>query len=107
MRYSNISPKGFNVGDPLNYKVDFLANPKAEVSWTFIDWMNDKPKELEKNLIQNQRKSTMVVINRLNISYFGKYILELRNDFGKLTQEFDIRGTKVNQIGILYKFERI
>lgn len=69
-----------------------MANPEAEVSWTLIDWINEKPKELKKPLIQNQKESTMVDINRLNISYFGKYKLELRNNFGNLTKEFDIRG---------------
>lgn len=69
-----------------------MANPEAEVSWTLIDWINEKPKELKKPLIQNQKESTMVDINRLNISYFGKYNLELRNNLGNLTKEFDIRG---------------
>uniref|UniRef100_A0A8W8KXQ9 Uncharacterized protein n=1 Tax=Magallana gigas TaxID=29159 RepID=A0A8W8KXQ9_MAGGI len=68
VRYSNLSQKGYQVGDSLSYKVDFMANPEAKVSWTFIDWNNKEPKELEKTLIQNQKESTMVFINRLNFS---------------------------------------
>lgn len=92
LRYSNLSEEGFQVGDSFYYIVDFMANPEAEVSWTFIDWNNKEPKELEKTLIQNQKVSTMVVINRLNFSNFGKYELELKNDLGKIKWEFNIQG---------------
>uniref|UniRef100_A0A8W8KVV4 Uncharacterized protein n=1 Tax=Magallana gigas TaxID=29159 RepID=A0A8W8KVV4_MAGGI len=68
VRYSNLSQKGYQVGDSLSYNVDFMANPGAKVSWTFINWNNKEPKELEKTLMQNQKESTMVVINRLNFS---------------------------------------
>lgn len=92
MGYSNFSRKRFQVGDSLNYKVDFMANPEAKVSWTFIDWNSKEPKELEKRLIQNLGKSTKVVINSLNLSNFGEYELELKNDLGKIKREFHIQG---------------
>lgn len=90
--YSYLSQKGYQVGDSLSYRVDFMSNPEAEVSWTFIDWNNKEPKELEKTLIQNQKVSTMVIIDRLNLSNFGKYELELKNDLGKIKWEFNIQG---------------
>lgn len=90
--YSYLSQKGYQVGDSLSYRVDFMSNPEAEVSWTFIDWNNKEPKELEKTLIQNQKVSTMVIIDRLNLSNFGKYELELKNDVGKIKWEFNIQG---------------
>lgn len=92
MGYSNLSQTGYQVGDSLSYKVDFMANPVAEVSWTFIDWNKKEVKELKTPRIQNLGESTMVEINRLNFSNFGKYKLELKNDLGNRTQEFDIRG---------------
>lgn len=91
-RYYNLPQKGFNVGDSLNYKVDFIANPEAEVSWTFIDWNKKELKELKTPQIQNLRDSTIVKINRLNSNNFGKYKLELKNDLGNITQEFYIQG---------------
>lgn len=69
-----------------------MSNPEAEVSWTFIYWNNKEPKDLEKTLIQNQKEFTMVVINRLNFSNFGKYELELKNTLGKIKREFHIQG---------------
>lgn len=92
VRYSNLSQKGYQVGDSLSFRVDFMANPEAKVSWTFINWNNKEPKELEKTLIQNQKESTMVVINRLNFSNFGKYEIELKNDMGNTKREFHIQG---------------
>lgn len=92
VRYSNLSQKGYQVGDSLSYNVDFMANPEAKVSWTFINWNNKEPKELEKTLIQNQKESTMVVISRLNFSNFGKYEIELKNYVGKIKREFHIQG---------------
>lgn len=92
VRYSSLSQKGYQVGDSLSYKLDFMSNPEAKVSWTFINWNNKEPKELEKTLIQNQKEFTMVVINRLNFSNFGKYELELKNNLGKIKRDFHIQG---------------
>lgn len=92
LRYSNLSEEGFQVGDSFYYIVDFMANPEAEVSWTFIDLNNKETKELNKTLIQNRGESTMVIIKKLNFSNFGKYKLELKNNRGRFMQEFDIRG---------------
>lgn len=92
MGYSNLSQKGYQVGDSLSYRVDFMANPEAGVSWTFIDWNKKELKELKTPQLQNLVESTVVEINRLNFSNFGKYKLELKNDLGYITQEFDIRG---------------
>lgn len=69
-----------------------MANPEAGVSWTFIDWNKKELKELKTPQLQNLVESTVVEINRLNFSNFGKYKLELKNDLGYITQEFDIRG---------------
>lgn len=92
MRYSNLSQKGYQVGDSLNYTVAYKATPNAEVSWSFVRWNKKESKEIGEPQIQNKKENTMIEISALNFSNFGKYKLELKNDLGRLTQEFHIQG---------------
>lgn len=92
MRYSNLSQKGYQVGDSLSYTVAYKAEPKAEVSWSFVRWNKKESKEIRKPQIQNDKEYTMIEISGLNFSNFGKYKLELKNELGSITQEFHIQG---------------
>lgn len=92
MRHSNLSQKGYQVGDLLSYIVDYKAEPKAEVSWTFVRWNKKESKEIKERQIQNKGESTMIEINGLNLSNFGKYKLELKNNLGNIAHEFHIQG---------------
>nr|XP_034303515.1 hemicentin-2-like [Crassostrea gigas] len=92
VRYSNLSQKGYQVGDSLSYTVAYKAEPKAEVSWSFVRWNKKESKEIREPQIQNDKEYTMIEISRLNFSNFGKYKLELKNDLGSITQEFHIQG---------------
>lgn len=92
MRYSNLSQKGYQVGDSLNYTVAYKATPNAEVSWSFVRWNKKESKEIGEPQIQNKKENTMIEISALNFSNFGKYKLELKNGLGRLTQEFHIQG---------------
>lgn len=92
VNYSPLPQRGFQVGDLLNYKVDFMANPDAKVTWTFVGWKLVEVKKMREPQIEIERECTMVIINKLNFSNFGKYELELKNDLGKITKEFYVRG---------------
>eukprot|EP00105_Crassostrea_gigas_P045799 XP_019929947.1 PREDICTED: hemicentin-1 [Crassostrea gigas] len=92
VRYSNLSQKGYQVGDSLNYTVAYKATPEAEVSWSFVRWNKKESIEIREPQIQNNEEYTMIEISGLNFSNFGKYKLELKNDLGNITQEFHIQG---------------
>lgn len=92
MRYSNLSQKGYQVGDSLNYTVAYKATPEAEVSWSFVRWNKKESIEIREPQIQNNKEYTMIEISGLNFSNFGKYKLELKNDLGNITQKFHIQG---------------
>lgn len=95
MSHSNLSDKGYQVGDILTYTVDYKAEPKAKVSWTFVCWNKKESKEIKERQIQNKIESTMIVINTLNLSNFGTYKLKLKNNLGSITHEFHIQGNYI------------
>lgn len=82
--------KGFKMGDRLEIKVDFIANPKANVSWTFTPWNNNKPQVIKPSQIQEN--STTLRIQSLDMSEFGIYQLQLGNRLGKETKVFHVQG---------------
>ena len=82
--------KGFKIGDHLEINVNFIANPKANVSWTFIPW-NDHKSQVVK-VEQNQENSTTLWIQSLDMKEYGIYQLELVNRFGKETKAFYVQG---------------
>nr|XP_022320714.1 uncharacterized protein LOC111122960 [Crassostrea virginica] len=89
--FSNVSDdKGFKIGDHLEINVNFIANPKANVSWTFIPW-NDHKSQVVK-VEQNQENSTKLWIQSLDMKEYGIYQLELVNRFGKETKAFYVQG---------------
>ena len=82
--------KGFKIGDHLEISVNFIANPKANVSWTFIPWNGHGPQVVKQ--AQNKENSTTLRIQSLDMKEFGKYQLELVNHFGKETKAFYVQG---------------
>ena len=89
--FSNVSDdKGFKIGDHLEISVNFIANPKANVSWTFIPWNDHRPRVVK--VEQNQENSTTLWIQSLDMKEYGIYQLELVNRFGKETKAFYVQG---------------
>ena len=89
--FSNLSDdKGFKIGDHLEISVNFIANPKANVSWTFIPWNDHRPQVVK--VEHKQENSTTLWIQSLDMKKYGIYQLELVNRFGKETKTFYVQG---------------
>ncbi|XP_065931660.1 uncharacterized protein [Magallana gigas] len=92
VRHSNVAHKEFRVGDLLHLTVIFMANPTAEVQWSFVPWNLNKSLEVQTQQIQTHKESTKLVLILSDTNKFGKYILELKNELGKISKEFNIQG---------------
>ncbi|XP_061170084.1 sialoadhesin-like [Saccostrea echinata] len=93
LTYSNVSNKGFKIGDPMNLMTTFIANPAADVSWSFTSYKSrNVSQKVEKNLIHNEEKVTSIIVDKLHVDNFGIYQLTLVNDIGNKTISFSIRG---------------
>lgn len=69
-----------------------MANPTAEVLWSFVPWNKNTSLEVQRHQIQNHNESTKIVLILSDTDKFGKYRLELKNKLGKISKEFDIQG---------------
>ncbi|XP_065931662.1 carcinoembryonic antigen-related cell adhesion molecule 5 [Magallana gigas] len=92
VRHSNVAHKEFRVGDLLHLTVIFMANPTAEVLWSFVPWNQNTSLEVQTQQIQTHKESTKLVLILSDTDKFGKYILELKNELGKINKEFNIQG---------------
>lgn len=84
--------KEFRVGDLLHLTVIFMANPTAEVLWSFVPWNQNTSLKVQAQQIQTHKESTKLVLILSDTHKFGKYILELKNELGKINKEFNIQG---------------
>nr|XP_022321668.1 uncharacterized protein LOC111123557 isoform X2 [Crassostrea virginica] len=73
-----------------SYSLNVQSNPKANVSWTFIQWNDHRPRVVK--VEQNQENSTTLWIQSLDMKEYGIYQLELVNRFGKETKAFYVQG---------------
>lgn len=87
-----MADKEFRVGDLLHLTVTFMANPTAEVLWSFVPWNQNTSLEVQTQQIQTHKESTKLVLILSDTDKFGKYILELKNELGKISKEFNIQG---------------
>lgn len=92
VRHSNVTHKEFRVGDLLHLTVTFMANPTAEVLWSFVPWNQNTSLKVQAQQIQTHKESTKLVLILSDTHKFGKYILELKNELGKINKEFNIQG---------------
>nr|XP_034303529.1 uncharacterized protein LOC117681763 [Crassostrea gigas] len=92
VRHSSVADKEFRVGDLLHLTVTFMANPTAEVLWSFVPWNQNTSLEVQTQQIQTHKESTKLVLILSDTDKFGKYILELKNELGKISKEFNIQG---------------
>ncbi|XP_062569808.1 hemicentin-1-like [Saccostrea cucullata] len=93
LTYSNVSNKGYNIGDPLNLTTTFMANPAPGVSWSFTSYKSrNMSQKVEENLILNKEKMTSIIVDKLDVDKFGIYQLKLVNDIGNETISFSIKG---------------
>lgn len=87
-----MADKEFRVGDLLHLTVTFMANPTAKVLWSFVPWNQNTSLEVQTKQIQTHKESTKLVLILSDTNKFGKYILELKNELGKINKEFNIQG---------------
>ncbi|XP_065931658.1 hemicentin-1-like [Magallana gigas] len=92
VRHSSVADKEFRVGHLLHLTVTFMANPTAEVLWSFVPWNQNTSLEVQTQQIQTHKESTKLVLILSDTEKFGKYILELKNELGKIRKEFNIQG---------------
>nr|XP_034303525.1 obscurin-like [Crassostrea gigas] len=92
VRHSNVTHKEFRVGDLLHLTVTFMANPTAEVQWSFVPWNQNTSLQVQTQQIQTHKESTKLVLILSDTNKFGKYILELKNELGKISKEFNIES---------------
>lgn len=69
-----------------------MANPTAEVLWSFVPWNKNTSLEVQGHQMQNHKESTKIVLILSDTDKFGKYRIELKNKLGKISKEFDIQG---------------
>ncbi|XP_056012174.1 hemicentin-1-like [Ostrea edulis] len=91
LTFSNITHKGFEIGDELNLRVKFMANPNPNASWTFFPKEGDVRKGVPQTPTAIGKGFTSIIVSNMSVHDFGTYQLTLSNKFGRNEKEFNIQ----------------